>query len=258
VISGLVDSHAHLGLDRLYGDIDEVLRRAADAGVSGMVTIGIDLAQAQRAVAIAERYPHVRAAVGFHPHNASQADDDSLAEMERLARRPRVVGYGEIGLDFHYDYSPRDVQRAVYRRQIELGKALGLPLIIHLREAYDEGLRLLEEAAPFPAAGVIHCFSGTEDDARRALDIGFCLSFPGTLTFKNADGLRTIAASLPGDRILLETDCPFLAPVPLRGRTNEPSFMVHTAQTLADLRWDGDLERTTAATTANAARLFCL
>lgn len=258
MISGLVDSHAHLGLDRLYGDIDNMLQRAADAGVSGIVTIGIDLVQARRAVDIADRFANVRAAVGFHPHNASQADDESLAEMEGLARHPRVAGYGEIGLDFHYDYSPRDVQRDVYGRQIELGKALDLPLIIHLREAYDEGLRLLEEAAPFPAGGVIHCFSGTGDDARRALAIGFCLSFPGTLTFKNADWLRAIAASLPEDRILLETDCPFLAPVPLRGRTNEPSFIVHTARTLADLRWAGDLERTAAVTTANAARLFRL
>jgi TatD DNase family protein len=253
---GLVDTHAHLGLDKLYGDAAGAVQRAEAAGVGTIITIGIDLDQAVRALEIADRFPRVWAAVGFHPHNAKDADDRTLCEMERLAGHQRVVGYGEIGLDFHWDLSPRDVQRVVYRDQIELAKKLDKPVIIHLREAYDEGLGMLEAAAPFPRGGVIHCFSGNEDDARRALDLGFCLSFPGTLTFKNNDWLRSIVASLPEDRILLETDCPFLAPVPLRGKTNEPAFMVHTAKMLADIRWSADLAQTAAVTTANASRLF--
>jgi TatD DNase family protein len=253
---GLVDTHAHLGLDKLFGDAGGAVQRAEAAGVGSIITIGIDLEQSVRALKIADRFPRVWAAVGVHPHNARDADDRSLGEMERLAGHPRVVGYGEIGLDFHWDLSPRDVQRAVYREQIGLARMLGKPVIIHLRNAYDEGLGMLEAAAPFPRAGVIHCFSGTADDARRALDLGFCLSFPGTVTFKNNDWLRAIVASLPEDRILLETDCPFLAPVPLRGRTNEPSFLVHTAEMVARVRWAGDREKTAAVTTANASRLF--
>lgn len=253
---GLVDTHAHLGLDKLYSDAAGIVRRAEAVGVGSIITIGIDMEQSVRALEIADRFPSVWAAVGFHPHNASDADDRALAEMERLAGHPRVVGYGEIGLDFFWDLSPRDVQRAVYRDQIDLAAKLDKPVIIHLREAYDEGLSMLEKAAPFPRAGVIHCFSGSEDDARRALDLGFCLSFPGTVTFKNNDWLRSIVASLPEDRILLETDCPFLAPAPLRGKPNEPAFMVHTAEMVAQVRWSGDREKTAAVTTANAARLF--
>ncbi len=254
--SGLVDTHAHLGLDKLYGDVAGAVQRAEAAGVGSIITIGTDLEQSVRALEIADQFPRVWAAVGFHPHNARAADDRTLAEMERLAGHPRVVAYGEIGLDFHWDLSPRDVQRAVYREQIGLARKLGKPVIIHLRDAYDEGLGMLEAAAPFPRVGVIHCFSGTGDDARRALDLGFCLSFPGTVTFKNNDWLRAIVASLPEDRILLETDCPFLAPVPLRGKTNEPSFMVHTAEMVAQVRWAGDRGKTAAVTTANASRLF--
>jgi len=255
-VTGLVDTHAHLGLDKLYGDVAGAVERATAAGVSAIITIGIDLPQGERALEIAERFPTVWAAAGFHPHNASAADDRSLIAMEQLAGRPRSVAYGEIGLDFHWDLSPRDVQLAVFREQITLGQRLGKPLIIHLREAYDEGLGMLETAAPLPAGGVIHCFSGSAEDARRALDIGFHLSFPGTVTFKNNDWLRAIVADLPEDRILLETDCPFLAPVPRRGKTNEPAFIAHTARIVADLRFDGDLERTAAVTTANAIRLF--
>ncbi len=253
---GLVDTHAHLGLDKLYGGAAGAVQRAEAAGVGTIVTIGIDLEQAGRALEIADRFPRVWAAVAFHPHNAKDANDRTLGEMERLAGHPRVVGYGEIGLDFHWDLSPRDVQRVVYRDQIETAKKLDKPVIIHLRDAYDEGLGMLEAAAPFPHGGVIHCFSGSEQDARRALDLGFCLSFPGTVTFKNNDWLRSIVASLPEDRILLETDCPFLAPVPLRGKTNEPAFVVHTARMVADIRWSGDLAKTAAVTTANASRLF--
>ncbi len=256
--AGLVDTHAHLGLDKLYGDAADAVARAESAGVGTIITIGIDLDQGYRALELAGRFPAVRAAAGFHPHNASQANDQTLGEMERLAADPQMVAYGEIGLDFHWDLSPRDVQRSVYREQIDMARRLGKPVIIHLREAYDEGLAMLEAAAPFPNAGVIHCFSGTADDARRALDLGFCLSFPGTVTFKNNDWLREIVASLPEDRILLETDCPFLAPVPLRGKTNEPAFMVHTAQMVADLCWSGDLAQTAVVTTANATRLFAL
>jgi TatD DNase family protein len=253
----LIDSHAHLEMDPLYPHVEEIIGRAISHDVRGFVTIGIDLEDASRAIEVAERFPCVYAGVGFHPHSAKSVDDNGLAEMERIAAHPKVVGYGEIGLDFFRNWSPRDSQISVLESQIKLAKRLNKPVIIHLRDAYTEGLDMLEKAAPFPAAGVIHCFSGNMDDADRALALGFYISVPGTVTYKKNEELRRIVGKLPEDRILLETDCPFLSPEPLRGKDNEPAYMVHTAAKVAEVR-GAPIGRIAASTSANAARLFGL
>jgi TatD DNase family protein len=253
----LVDSHAHLELEPLFDDASRIVERATTAGVSTIITVGIDLEDATRALEVADRFPNVFACIGFHPHNARAVGKNSLSEMEQLTRHPKVVGYGEIGLDFFRNRSPHPVQKAVFFDQLFLAKSLGRPVVIHLRNAYQEGLEMLEKAAPFPDGGVIHCFSGDEKDAERALRLGFYISIPGTVTYKKNDKLRNVLRTLPEDRIILETDCPFLSPEPLRGKTNEPANLVHTAQAVAEVR---GVTYAAAAhlTTTNARRLFRL
>ncbi len=253
----LVDSHAHLELEPLVSDVDSVVRRASAAGVGYVVTVGIDLEDAKSAVALADRFETVFACVGFHPHNAKDVDEEALLSMETLAHHSRVVGYGEIGLDFFRNLSPRDRQINIFSDQLSLAKKLGKPVVIHLRDAYEQGLDMLEHAGPYPAGGIIHCFSGSEADARRALDLGFHISIPGTVTYKKNETLRSIVASLPPDRLLVETDCPFLAPEPLRGKDNEPAYIVYTARKISEVRgvpFD-EICRTTAM---NAMRIFGL
>ncbi len=253
----LIDSHAHLELEPLSQDPESVIGRARAAGVRAIVTVGIDLEDARRALRIAEQFDNVFAAVGYHPHNAKDAGPGGVGEMERLARGPHVVAYGEIGLDFFRNLSPKSVQKAVFAEQLEAAKALEKPVVIHLRDAYEEGLDMLEEAAPFPRGGVIHCFSGTQADAERALGLGFHISIPGTITYKKNDRLRAITSRLPAERILLETDCPFLAPEPKRGKDNEPAYIVHTAQAVARAR-NSTLVEIAAVSTSNAIRFFGL
>lgn len=250
-----VDSHAHLELEPLAEDVLGVLKRAESACVMAIVTVGIDIDDVKKAIRIAEQFEQVFASVGFHPHNASLVGEDSLAAMEKFARHPKVVAYGEIGLDFFRNRSPRDIQIGVFKDQIALAKSLAKPLVIHLRDAYEEGLEMLEEAAPFPASGVIHCFSGTKGHAERALQLGFSISIPGTITYKKNDDLRSIVRRLPEDKMLLETDCPFLSPEPLRGTDNEPANIVHTARRIAEVRGQ-TIRDVAAATSENAIRLF--
>jgi TatD DNase family protein len=253
----LIDAHAHLELEPLVLDSEGVVRRAIAAGVIAIVTVGIDLEDVRMALRIADRFSNVFACVGFHPHNAGMASDDSLAKMEHLANHPKVVGYGEVGLDFFRNLSPRDQQIVAFRTQLGMAKKLGKPVVIHLRDAYAEGLDMLEEAAPFPSGGVVHCFSGTLADATRVLELGFHISIPGTVTYKKNEALRSIVSVLPEDRILLETDCPFLAPEPFRGKDNEPALIVHTARRVAEVR-EASVQEIAATTTANAGRLFKL
>lgn len=255
--TGLIDTHAHLQLEPLVRDPDGAVRRAEFAGIGSVLTVGIDLEDAALGIRISERFDRVFASVGFHPHNARAVCDDALQRMEKLARHAKVKAYGEIGLDYFRNRSPVESQRAVFDEQIRMAKRLDKPLIIHLREAYGEGLEMLESLGPYPARGVIHCFSGNETDARRALDLGFCISFPGNLTYKKNEGLRTILKTLPDDRILLETDCPYLTPEPLRGRSNEPAFMVHTARKMAEVR-GVPVEEIARITSKNAVDLFRL
>lgn len=254
---GLIDSHAHLELEPLLEQVPAVMERAMSAGLIAIITVGIDLDDAKVALSIAEQFDRVFAAIGFHPHNAKDVGDNDLLEMERLCDNPRVVGYGEIGLDFFRNRSSHDAQLAVFRNQIELAKKKNKPIIVHLRDAYEKGLAMLEKHAPYPAGGVIHCFSGDESDARRSLELGFHLSIPGTVTYKKNDRLRSIVQTIPDDRILLETDCPFLAPEPLRGKDNEPSYIVHTARKVAEVR-GVDVGAIGLLTAQNAIKLFKL
>jgi len=253
----LIDSHAHLELEPLVLDCEGTVQRARQAGVAAIITVGIDLADVRMALKIADRFPEVFACVGFHPHNAKLASDESLADMERLANHPKVVGYGEVGLDFFRNLSPRDLQIAAFRTQLGMAKRLGKPVVIHLRDAYDEGLEMLEKESPFPSGGVIHCFSGTWEHAKRALELGFQISIPGTVTYKKNEVLRAVVSRLPEDRILLETDCPYLAPEPFRGKDNEPALLVHTARRVAEVRGIPE-EEIWRITTANAVRTFKL
>jgi TatD DNase family protein len=253
----LIDSHAHLELDPLFGQVDKVIDRAREQGVRAIICIGIDEEDSRRVLDIVDRFGNVYAGMGFHPHNAKQVDDNALTEMQKMAAHPKVKGYGEIGLDFFRDLSPRDTQIAVFADQLVIAQRLEKPVIIHLRNAYDKGLEMLEQAAPFPNGGVIHCFSGNEEDAKRALELGFYISVPGTVTYKKNEALRSIVANIPAERLLLETDCPYLSPEPFRGKDNEPAFIMHTAKKVAELK-GLTVEEIGWITSENAVRLFDL
>jgi TatD DNase family protein len=251
------DSHAHLEGKEFGDDVDAALSRAEQAGITDIVLIGASegFDSNPKAIALAETRPWLYATVGVHPHDAKLVDDECLAKVRALAAHDKVVGIGETGLDYHYDLSPREEQRAAFRQFIRMAKELSLPIVVHTREAEDDTIAILREEDAAAVGGVIHCFTGTEKLATAALDLGFAISFSGVLTFRNADPLRAIAKSLPHDRVLVETDCPFLTPVPYRGKRNEPAFIVFTVQTLASL-WGVEPEEVKRITGANAARLF--
>jgi TatD DNase family protein len=255
----VVDSHCHLDMDDFAGDRGDVLARAAAAGVSAMVTIGAGgpLEANARAVALAGAHPQVYATVGVHPHEAAMVDDAVLATITELASRPKVVAIGESGLDYHYDNSPRPQQRAAFARFIQLARSLSLPVVVHLRAADPDALEIMRAEGARDAGGVIHCFSGDADSARAFLELGFHISFSGIVTFKNAEPLRAAACVVPADRLLIETDAPFLAPIPHRGRRNEPALVVHTAAVLAEVRGE-PIEVLAEATRRNTQRLFRL
>ena len=214
----LIDSHAHLDDLRYDTDRDNVLQRAQTAGIEAIVTIGCDLATSQAAVALAHAHPNIFATIGVHPHEAKEIGEGWYESFRSLAQHPKVVAYGEIGLDYHYDHSPREIQRQRFREQIHLARELALPLVIHTREAQEDTVMILREEGAVDVGGVFHCFSGDMWLAKDALDLGFYLSFSGVLTFKNATMLRDIAKTVPLDRLMVETDCPYLAPVPYRGK----------------------------------------
>ncbi len=252
----LVDSHAHLDDGRFAADLGAVLDRAREAGVERIVTVGTGLASCEAALALAERNPgFVCASVGIHPHDASGADEAALARLTELARSPGVAAIGETGLDYHYDRSPRDVQRAVFASQIRIALELNLPVVVHCREAYDDCLAVLKERAREGLRGVLHCFAGDRATADALAGMGFFISFAGPLTFPNAGNLREVARLAPMEQLLIETDCPYLAPQPVRGRRNEPASVRYVAEALAALRGT-TAEQVAARTAANAARLF--
>lgn len=245
----LIDSHAHLDDDRLAADLPAVLQRAAAGGVRAVITMGTDLVSSRQAVALASKYSTVYAAVGVHPHEAAAAPPDLEDALKELAAHPRVVAIGEIGLDYHYHYAPPEVQRDVFRRQIDLAQRLGLPVVVHDREAHED-IREMLTAGP----GIIHCFSGDSSLAAQLIDRGFYISFAGNITFPAAAGLRQVAATVPLDKLLLETDCPYLAPVPYRGRTNEPAYVKEVAVAVAGLRGLA-AEEVAATAAANTQRV---
>jgi TatD DNase family protein len=253
----LFDTHTHLHFPEYAGDRAEVLARARAAGVRGMLTIGTDLAASRAAIALAAAEPDVWASVGVHPHDAAAADETVLAEIEGLVGAPRVVSVGEIGLDFFRNHSPREVQIAVFRRQIELARRAALPVIIHCRDAHAETLAILSEARAGEIGGIMHCFSGDVDVARRCLDLGLLISLAGPVTYKNARALPQVARFVPADRLVLETDCPFLPPEGYRGTRNEPAHMTLTAARVAALRGE-PIDRLAAATSGTARALFRL
>ena len=251
----LVDSHAHLDDARFNEDRDAVIQRAWDAGVRKILTIGNGSGPDEMGcgIPVAQSHDWIYTSVGVHPHDAAKMEGRHYSLMEQLAKYERVVAIGETGLDYHYDYSPRDVQREVFRKQLALAKKANLPVIIHTREADEDTEEILRQEAP--TRGVIHCFTAGDRLADFALTAGFLISFSGVVTFPNARPLAGIAARIPSDRILVETDCPYLAPVPHRGKRNEPSFVADTARFLAELRGIA-LDELAAQTSANFDRLF--
>ncbi|MCP4935988.1 MAG: TatD family hydrolase [bacterium] len=252
----LIDTHCHLDFPKLGDQLEDVLARAEEANIKQMVTICTKVRQFDEVVSIAENHDNIFCSVGTHPHYAQDELDISVKEIIALSQRPKVVAIGETGLDYHYDNSPRDEQQTVFRRHIDVARRTGLPLIIHTRDADEDTVSILKEEmaiGAFPA--LIHCFTASRQLAEEVLDLGLYISMSGVLTFNNSVDLQGIAKNLPLDRLLVETDAPFLAPMPHRGKTNEPAFTVHTAQKLADLQ-QRSLEEVAAATTANFYRLF--
>ena len=249
----LVDSHCHLDFADFAPEREAVIERARAAGIGTMVTICTRLDEFPAARAIAEAHADIWCSVGVHPHEAADYAETTADELATLAAQPRVIGIGETGLDFHYDHSPRDVQERIFRTQIAAARVSGLPLIIHAREADAEIAHILQEEGA--AAGVLHCFSSGRGLAEAALDLGFYISISGIVTFKNADELRGIVRDVPLDRLLIETDAPYLAPVPYRGKRNEPAFVAATAAAVAALKGI-EPEALAAATTDNFFRLF--
>jgi TatD DNase family protein len=250
----LIDTHCHLDGEYFPEGADETLARARSAGVTGFVSIGVgSLAQTQSALALAERRSDVWATVGVHPHDAASFDDSLEVELLRAVTAPRVVAIGEIGLDYHYDHSPRERQQQVFRRFIQLARELKKPVIVHTRSAAEDTLRILSEEAARDVGGIIHCFSEDKAFASRALDLDFDLSFSGIVTFKRAVDIQAVAAWAPAERILVETDSPYLAPTPLRGKRCEPAYVVHTARFIAGLR-GVSFEDLARSTSENASR----
>ncbi|MBN1337602.1 MAG: TatD family hydrolase [Deltaproteobacteria bacterium] len=255
----VVDSHCHLDPEEWGGDdgVDAVVDRAFAAGLSGLVVVGAGVSVMDHAVLLAARHgPRVRAVVGIHPHEARYASPAALAQVEALARRPEVVAVGEVGLDFHYDFSPPDDQRAALTAQVALARRLQKPLVIHDRESGGETFAILAGEGAFGGAGVLfHCFSGTPREADRLLEHGGYLSIPGIVTYAKADRMREVAARVPTDRYLVETDAPYLAPEPWRGHRNEPAWVLYTVAAVARIRAE-PAEVVARTTTLNAVRFF--
>ena len=250
----LADSHAHIDDERFDADREEVVARALAAGVSLIVNIGADMASSARSVALAEKYPGIYAAVGMHPHDSQDMKETDYRQLEQWATHPKVVAIGEIGLDYHYDLSPRSVQKEVFLRQLDLARKTGKPFIIHEREAHADMLDIIRNAAR-GLNGVFHCFSGSVETAREYLKMGFYISVAGPVTFPKSVKTKEVAKAVPLDRLLVETDSPYLTPQPFRGKRNEPAYVRIVAEEIANLR-DISLAELAEATTANVRRLF--
>ena len=254
-IPGLIDTHCHLDYAPMSDDLEATLARAAVAGVEQLVHIACKPAAWSGAIALIEAHPQVHAVLGIHPHEATLADEPTLATLAEFMSHPKIVAVGETGLDYFYDRSPRAVQQHAMARQLELARAAGKPIVLHIRDAHADAWAIVDAQAPVP--GIIHCFTGTPEEARQWLDRGYYLSFSGIATFPNVPALREAARICPQDRILLETDAPFLAPVPMRGRKNEPAFIAFTCAQLAQVRGEAP-EALAGAAAANARALLGL
>ncbi len=254
---GLIDSHCHLDMENGQDAIDDIIDSAEQCRVHTIITIGIDLASSQRAVALAHTYPGVYASVGIHPHSAEEGDDAVYQQLKELATTNKVVAYGEIGLDYAKQYAPVERQRVEFSRQLELAKELELPVIIHDREAHQDTVEIIREQGSLLAGGVMHCFSGDMAFARQVLNLGLYISIPGIVTFKNALELQKVAQEIPLDRMLLETDGPFLTPAPFRGKRNRPEYILYTAAMVAELRGIS-IDEVARQTSRNTQQLFSL
>jgi TatD DNase family protein len=253
----LIDSHAHLDMKDYDGDLSRVMDQARAAGLSHVITIGIDPESSRKARAIAHEYAYVYFTVGIHPHDAKAFDATAIDVLSQIAVDPKAVAWGEIGLDFYRLHSPKDDQLRLFQQQLERAYDLNLPVIIHDRDAHEDILNLLTKMGKGKGKGVIHCFSGDLALAKAFMDLGYYISIPGTVTYKNAAFIKDVASGIPLERMLVETDCPFLAPVPKRGKRNEPAYVAYTAQEVARLRKIG-LEEVARVTTENAKFLFNL
>ncbi|HAA47140.1 MAG TPA: TatD family deoxyribonuclease [Synergistaceae bacterium] len=255
--AGYIDTHCHLAMHPLVEDVPGVIARARDCGLSRMLVVASDGKSSQGVLDLVERYGRdgLSAAVGIHPHDAKSCPGGLPSEIREFAGLPAVAAIGETGLDYYYDHSPREVQRALFREHIDLARDLGKPLVVHIRDAYDDALQILEEERASDCGGVIHCFSATVEYARKAMELGFYISFSGLVTFPNAGNLRKTAALLPEEVILCETDAPFLAPQPVRGKTNEPANVRFVYEEIARSRGVA-LDELVAVVERNATRLF--
>ncbi|MGC8668868.1 MAG: TatD family hydrolase [Chthonomonadales bacterium] len=251
----IVDTHCHLNHEKFQGDVEGAVRRAEARGVERIIVVGYDVPSSEAAVRLAEEFSQVFAAVGVHPHDARTYSGQAHQHIRKLAGHSRVVAVGEIGLDYHYHFSPAGAQLAAFEAQLQIALDTGLPVIIHCREAYGPTLDVLERLLDRCHTGVMHCWAGTQEEAHRALDLGLYLGFGGVITFKNAEALRRVAAAVPADRILLETDAPYLAPEPYRGKRNEPAYISFVLDRLASIRAMPPAELA-AVTTINARRVF--
>jgi TatD DNase family protein len=254
----LFDTHCHLTFDDLARDIDAFIARSIAAGVTGWLTIGTDPNENRKAVELTGRFENLYAAVAIHPHDAKTATSDTIAELKKLAANPKVVAVGETGLDYHYDHSLREDQRRVFAKHLEIAAGLNLPVIIHCRKAFDDTMDILQNYGSGIRKVVFHCFSGSAEQAKIVLDKGFYISFTGVVTFKNAEKTRRAAEAVPLDKLMLETDCPYMSPEPMRKqKINEPALLVHTAKFLADLK-QMPLADFASAVTATSRNFFGL
>ena len=253
----LIDSHAHLDIRSFDKDRAAVIKRAVDGGLTHMITIGIDLDSSQKAIELTEKYPFIYASVGYHPHNAEDCNPQALSRLAQMATKHKVVAWGEIGLDFYRNYAPKDDQFTAFEQQLGLARDLKLPVIIHDREAHDEVFSRLKNMGRGKRMGVVHCYSGDRVLADALIDLGYYISVPGTVTYKKADQVKEVAAGIPMDRMLIETDAPFLTPEPKRGKRNEPLFVTYTAREIARLR-NIPFEEVARQTAENAKTLFGL
>jgi TatD DNase family protein len=254
--SPIIDSHAHLDFDRFDADRDAVIDRAAAANVDTLITIGTDLSSSRRAHALTQAWPNIYSSAGVHPHQVDAFADADWPALVALFDDPKVCAVGETGLDYYYDYGDRARQRDMFARHLVLCGEVNRPVVVHIRDAFDDAWRIVEEVGLL-AGGVVHCFTGGPEECAKALDLGFSISLSGICTFKSAKALRRAVAQIPLDRLLIETDSPFLAPTPHRGKRNEPAFVVHTAHEVAKLRGES-VESICEATRRNTQRLFGL
>jgi TatD DNase family protein len=253
----LIDTHAHLSLPQFDKDRTEVIKRARDAGIKHIITVGTDSDDCRKAVALAQEHDFISAAVGIHPHDAKTINEETYSLLRELAADNNVVAIGEIGLDFYRNLSLRKTQTHHFREQLRLAREVSLPVIIHDREAHQEVLKILQEEKAETMGGVIHCFSGDWGMAKACLDMGFYISIPGTITFKKSEDYHKLVRDLPRDRMLVETDCPFLAPHPFRGKRNEPAYVQYVAEAVARIKMIAQ-EELAEITTRNAQKLFNL